>query len=81
MGPVALGNRTYCISPRTIDDYGTLMEGYMSGENRSTRIETCSDATSSTTNPTWTSRGLNSVFYSEILVNIRVGYGTTSQGE
>jgi hypothetical protein len=48
----------------------------LTGENRSTRGETCPSATLSTTNPTWTDPGSNPGLRGERSATNRLSYGT-----
>jgi hypothetical protein len=48
----------------------------LTGENRSTRGQTCPSATFSTTNPTWTNPGSNPGLRGERPVTNRLSYGT-----
>jgi hypothetical protein len=50
----------------------------LTGENRSTRGQTCSSATLSTTNPTWTNPGLNPGLRGERPETNRVIHGTAN---
>jgi hypothetical protein len=48
----------------------------LTGENRSTRRETCLSATFSTTNPTWTDPGSNPGLRGERPATNRLSHGT-----
>jgi hypothetical protein len=48
----------------------------LTAENRSTRGKTCSNATLSTTNPTWNDPGSNSGLRGERQVTNRLNHGT-----
>jgi hypothetical protein len=48
----------------------------LTGENRSTRRETCPSATLSTTNPTWTDSGSNPGLRGEKPATNRLSHGT-----
>jgi hypothetical protein len=51
----------------------------LTGENRSTRGKTCSSATSSATNPTWTDPGSNPSVRGERPATNRLSHGTAMQ--
>jgi hypothetical protein len=62
---VLLGQGYRTLRGAVIDDYGAMVEWWLTGKTRRTRRKTCSSATSSTTNLTWSHPGLNSGLLSE----------------